>query len=329
MGDEAIYLIMNDQNNSTFGNTDPLNMELHFMFYQYMSTDQLNRTNFVNIKAYNRGTETYSDMKLSVFTDFDLGNYADDFGGTDLSRKLSYVYNGDNMDEANSGVAGYGADPPAMGMISLNHPLMASIFPDSLPDPGNEFLNVLNGKQVDGTAIMNGGTPTTFHYSDTLINGYNEVALNHAPADKRNFATISLGTFAPNSIKCIDFAWIYARKIADSSPFRSVDSLLKTADFIQDFYDSVNYCTDGTLQVDKLNTVEFNVYPNPSNGLVTCISDRNIDRVEVWNMEGELIRTFRIEGKEINLDLSPLTAGVYLLKISAAGETKVKPLYKQ
>lgn len=329
MGDAAMYLIMNDQNNTQFPGTLPINMELHYMFYQFATADALNKTTFVNIKAFNRGSETYSDFKLNLLNDFDLGNYTDDFGGVDVSRNLSYVYNGDHLDEANSWTSGYGANPPAIGILSLNHDLSTSVFPDSIPDANNEYLNVFNGKQVNGTAITNSGTPTLFHYSDTLSGGYNEVSLNHAPKDKRNFSSISLGTFAPNSLKCLDFAWIYARKTTGNSLFKSVDSLMKVADFVQDFYNNTNHCSDGTLQITSLEPGQFELYPNPTNGEITCFSAQNLELIEVLNAEGKRIKMIRVDQQEVKLDLSQLSPGIYLIKLSTAINAKTILLNKQ
>lgn len=331
LGDKAMYLIMNDQNNSEFPSTSPMNVELHYMFYQYVSINPLNNTTFVNLKVYNRSTETYSDVKLNVFNDFDLGNYNDDYCGVDVSRNLTYAYNGDNNDEANAGRPGYGTNPPAMGMVSLNHSLISSIFPGTtiMPNPNSEFLNVINGKNPDGTNITNAGTPTVFQYLDTSSTGYNEAALNQVPGDRRTFSSVSLGTLAPNSVKCLDFAWVYARKTTGASLFKSVDSLMKVADFVQEFYDNNLRCMDGTLQIESLETVGFALYPNPSNGEITCASDENLELIEVWNMEGKLIRTIQADQKEMNLDLSPLTSGVYLIKLSTAAGTKTMPFYKQ
>ncbi len=331
LGDAALFLIMNDQNNSFFPGTSPMNMELHYMFYQFATADPLNQTTFVNVKAYNRSAETYTDFKINVFNDYDLGNYADDLSGVDASRNLAYVYNGDNMDEANAGRPGYGANPPAIGMLSLNHALSSSLFAGSavMPNANNEFLNVINGKNPNGTAITNNGTPTTFQYSDTSDTGYNEVALGNPPGDRRTFSSVSLGTFAPNSVKCMDFAWIFARKTTGTSLFKSVDSLMKVADFVQDFYDNTNHCFDGTLQVTAPEPGQFGIYPNPSSGEITCVADQNIERIEVWNMEGRLIETVQSIEKEVHLDVNHLATGAYLIKLSTNKETKTLPFYKQ
>lgn len=330
LGDIAFFLILNDQNSAQFPGTIPMNIELHCMFYQFVTTNALNTTTFVNVKMFNRGATSYNDVKFNVLNDFDLGNYADDFGGTDAGRNLLYVYNGDNMDEVNAGWPGYGVNPPAIGMISLNHSLMTSIFPDSIPDPNSEFLNVINGKNPDGTAILNTGIPTVLQYSDTLSTGYNEAALGNIPGDRRSFTSVSLGTLAPNSVKCLDFAWIFARKTTGNSLFKSVDSLLKVADFVQDFYDNYAPCMDGTLETHSLKpAVQFELYPNPSNGEITCVSAQDLQKIEVWNLDGKLIYQAAAFEKEVHLDLSSLSAGAYLIKLSTSSQTETKPFYKQ
>lgn len=331
LGDQAMYLVMNDQNNSEFPSTSPMNIELHYMFYQFVAANTLSNTTFVNVKVYNKSQETYSDVKFNAFNDFDLGNYNDDYCGVDVPRNLVYVYNGDNNDEANAGRPGYGTNPPAMGMVSLNHPLTSSVFPGDviMPNPNAEFLNVINGKNPNGTAVMNGGNPTVFQYSDTSNTGYNEASLGNPPGDRRTFSSVSLGTLSPNSVKCMDFAWVFARKTTGISLFKSVDSLMKVTDFVQNFYNNTNYCTDGTLQTETLQAGKFEIYPNPSNGEITCTADQNLEGIEVWNMEGKLIREIQTNEKQTKIDLSQLNTGVYLIKLSTADETKTMPFYKQ
>jgi hypothetical protein len=331
MGDQALFMVMNDQNNSEFPSTSPMNIELHYMFYQFVSGNPLDNTTFANVKVYNRSTATYSDVKFNVFNDFDLGNYNDDYCGVDVSRDLVYVYNGDNNDEANAGRPGYGINPPAMGMVSLNHTLTSSVFPGNviMPNPNGEFLNVINGKNPNRTDVMNSGTPTPFQFSDTLNTGYNEVVLGNTPGDRRTFSSVSLGTLAPNSVKCMDFAWVFAHKTTGTSLFKSVDSLMKVADFVKDFYNNTNYCTDGTLQTQDSQVGKFEIYPNPSNGEITCIADQELELVEVLNMEGRLIHTVQVSGKEVHLDLSNFATGAYLIKLSTSKETQVMPFHKQ
>jgi len=116
-GDLAIYSVMND--NPAQGQARA-GIELHTMTYTYNSTDAaLFNTVFVNQRIVNRSNLTYSDAYLGVWNDFDLGNYTDDYAGTDVSRSMVYAYNGDDFDSPFGGSAGYMDDLGVVGMRLL------------------------------------------------------------------------------------------------------------------------------------------------------------------------------------------------------------------
>jgi len=70
---------------------------------------------FYNYELINRGTQTLYNTYFSQYLDADVGNYADDYTGCDVSRGLGYMYNGDLIDESDGGKLGYGENPPAIG----------------------------------------------------------------------------------------------------------------------------------------------------------------------------------------------------------------------
>lgn len=326
-GDIAMFMIMNDQNNQSFPNNLPLNTELHFMFYSFVR-EGLETTTFLNIRAYNRGNEPLSDFRLNVFSDFDLGNYADDFSGTDISRNLAYVYNGDSFDDDYAGRPGYGSNPPAIGMLSLNHNLETSIFPDSVPLSGTDFQHIISGKQVDGTPILNNSTPVVFQYTDTSSTGYNEFALNNAPGDRRSFATINAGDFAPNEVKCFDFAFVFANK-NNGDYWQDVDSLFQLVDFVQNYYDTTNRCEDGFLAVTSITKPNnLLLYPNPVNNKLTCKSAEVLHGIEIWSMDGRKVKSIPDSGTEISIDVNDLQPGTYLLKASGEQNQDVQTFLK-
>ena len=63
------------------------------------------------------------DAHFGVYTDTDLGNFDDDYMGSDSLLGLAYTYNADNMDEGAQGV-GYGVAPPALGIDYLLGPVV-------------------------------------------------------------------------------------------------------------------------------------------------------------------------------------------------------------
>ncbi len=125
-GDQALFLIFNDDrfNHGTSG--AKLKVEVHLMMYAYLAPGTwLDSTIFTNYKIYNRSTLAYTDMYLGQFNDFDIGDYSDDYVGCDVSGHIAYGYNGDVNDGSSPTptTGTYGANPPAEGLVFLNGPL--------------------------------------------------------------------------------------------------------------------------------------------------------------------------------------------------------------
>jgi hypothetical protein len=115
-GDETHWWVFNDKGNiHTETNGDPIGMEIRAQAFSFATNDEINRMTFYNYELINRGTQTLYNTYFSQFLDADLGNYADDYTGCDVSRGLGYMYNGDLNDESDGGKLGYGENPPAIG----------------------------------------------------------------------------------------------------------------------------------------------------------------------------------------------------------------------
>ena len=123
-GDQAIYFIINDnQSGSVHGETGglPLGVEIHGMAYAYSCpTDSaLNQTVFIHYKIINRSQNTYNNSYVGMWTDFDIGDYSDDYIGCDVTRQCYYGYNGDNND-GGGGPGTYGLQLGAQAVVFLN-----------------------------------------------------------------------------------------------------------------------------------------------------------------------------------------------------------------
>jgi len=57
------------------------------------------------------------------------------------------------------------------------------------------------------------------------------------------------------------------------------------------------------------------VYPNPNNGSFTILSKYTINKVEVFNLLGELISDYSLKANKVTIDISNKLKGVYLLKV--------------
>ncbi len=171
-GDETHWWVFNDKGNiHTETNGDPIGMEIRAQAFSFATNDEVNRMTFYNYELINRGTQTLYNTYFSQFLDADLGNYADDYAGCDVSRGLGYMYNGDLNDQSDGGRLGYGENPPAIGCDFFEGPYQDA---DGIDNPGPYFDEV-NQVEVVPTvvdALANGGIVYKgigIGYSDGII----------------------------------------------------------------------------------------------------------------------------------------------------------------
>jgi len=92
------------------------------------------------------------------------------------------------------------------------------------------------------------------------------------------------------------------------------------------FYAQVNEKED-TIVTDKKEEIQgFKMYPNPvANGkLYILATDRGSKQVQIFNILGKTVLSTKIMGKELNI--SKLTAGVYILKVIISEKTVTRKL---
>ena len=79
--------------------------------------------------------------------------------------------------------------------------------------------------------------------------------------------------------------------------------------------------------IDELDLEELVIYPNPVNNGYLYFSTDKIDEVEIYALNGkQIVKHSKLEGNYINV--SELTNGIYLIKISSNGLTQQKKFVK-
>jgi len=75
-------------------------------------------------------------------------------------------------------------------------------------------------------------------------------------------------------------------------------------------------CAISTLGTDEVgNETAVNIYPNPTNGIVTVNASKNIEHIKVYNVTGENIYTAAANTSTSTLDLNLYPAGVYFVEV--------------
>ncbi len=81
--------------------------------------------------------------------------------------------------------------------------------------------------------------------------------------------------------------------------------------------------------IDKLNTNNISIYPNPTSDIVN-ITGNNIQSVEVYNVLGQIIEVIdNIDVNNLTINTSNYNKGTYLLKITSDNNAIIQKIIKQ
>ncbi|WP_333693287.1 T9SS type A sorting domain-containing protein [Flavobacterium sp.] len=90
-----------------------------------------------------------------------------------------------------------------------------------------------------------------------------------------------------------------------------------------------DFSIDGTLSIPSNQNLEMTVYPNPTNGFVSVfIPMVQSGSIEVFDISGKNVKKQAISNTQTELDLSSLSAGVYLLKATTPENQFIKRIIK-
>lgn len=252
-GSQTIYCIFNDDTPNR-GPGEPLGVEFHLRVFAFgYLPGAFQNTVFCNYVIHNRSDRAYENLYLGNWTDFDLGDPDDDLIGSDTSFAMFYNYNGDDYDRD------YEDELPAIGAIYLNNDLNGFLYHnrDSSvtgdPYTGEDYYNYLTSRWKDGSPMTYGGTGhnssgtlTRYMFSGDPVaeEGWNEVSMGNAPADRRGLGSVGPFSFGPGQTICSDMAYSWARGIEGQGAAGGVVALRKNAATIRAFYKDYGYDCD-------------------------------------------------------------------------------------
>mgnify|MGYP000455462647 CR=1 FL=1 len=70
---------------------------------------------------------------------------------------------------------------------------------------------------------------------------------------------------------------------------------------------------------------DLTIYPNPTQNILNLESNQQIERVKIYNLQGQLIK----EGFSNSIDISQLTSGLYFVQVTVEGKTVTKKFIKE
>lgn len=308
LGDQALWWVFNDVARPHTKTGGPsIGVQIEAMAYAYdcqqsnCPDSALDYTTFYHYEILNKSALKYEDFHLGYWLEGDYGIYTDDFMGCDTALDLAYFYNADSLDEA---LYGYGFNPPATGMLTLNTPdslgMTAFIYmiPDfstsGYPENDHDFYGFLRGFFKDSTHLVNNGLDghsrtgpgpeTNFVFpgdpgcdSTGQGSGWTEISAGRIPFARKFICSTGPSTFEPGDTIQYDFAMIWARN-ADSTQITrghiaSVCELKMDAPQVRNFWlNQQKVCFNQIVGLKPRiqdSGLQLSLYPNPNRGSFT------------------------------------------------------------
>ncbi len=253
LGHQSLWWVMNDLGNvHEETEAPPMGLEVQATAFAAASDiDAINDATFYRYKLINRGPDPIEDTYFGIWADPDLGDFDDDYIGSDTTLGLAFVYNADDNDESGQG---YGVAPPAAGFTFTQGPLVNDDGLDNdhdgaldeagerlgmtsfvfyygggcvICDPvyGTDYYNYMQALWKDGRPVTLGGNgrdfsniPTKFFFPGDPVTGafWSERnadgnGVEIDPSDRRFLASTGPFTLRPGEAQEIVMVVVWAR----------------------------------------------------------------------------------------------------------------------
>ncbi len=97
-----------------------------------------------------------------------------------------------------------------------------------------------------------------------------------------------------------------------------------------DLLAAIEAFTPNTTGVQSVKKAQFSVYPNPVHGTLTISHLKDATTVGIYNMTGAVMKVIQVQGRsEVTLDMSDMTNGIYILKVTSAQQSTTRLVVKK
>jgi hypothetical protein len=270
---------------------------------------------------------------------FNLGNSYNDYVGCDTNLHAFYSYYGDNYDSA-----GFGKNPPAIGVSFLNHDMTSFLtYHNDWSLIGNPFEEVhfyyyLNSRYKNGQYQRYGGNGFNDIWEDRETN----FKYPSHPSDSNGWSNITAGNsythgnvgstgkymMNPGDTFTLDVAYVYARD-KNKNNIENLDLLLQYNSEIRDFYrNNPPRCASlKSIGVEEEKSHNVKIYPNPAKDYIIVDGGSQGEmKLEIISANGKIVFSKENINSTAKVDISQLDRGAYIVKISKQNEVINKSL---
>jgi len=232
---------------------------------------------------------------------------------------------------------------------------MGTYIPITSPDTAADYYNYLRGNWKDGARMQYwglghpgaGATGPVCNYqypgdSDPCNWGTGGEPVAHPPywtdeqAGNTPYDRIGMGstgpfTFKPGDMQELDFAFVYGRDFTDPNALAAIPVMNQRIDSIKSYFRKDHTpCGSSISGIDdnQKPDSQFNIYPNPANDYITIEANFSSE-IEIFNIQGQLIKSMDTNGDKTNIDISGFSRGMYFVKLKSEKNIEVKKFMKQ
>jgi len=323
-GDRMLFFILHDPDTGSENQGPGVNLLV--TFYQFDSgTSAHVQATFLNLKIQNVSGVDYNEMKLGLWSDIDIGNSVDDYVGCSPEANMYWMHN-DPFDEAGSTSPGFGANPPALGLLFLSDTLTNFMYHNTNsssngnPNQDIHFYNYMNSMLTDGQPITYLSNEVQFMFDgnpwEGPEGGWIDAGVN-PPGDRRGVGSIAPFSLANGQERCVDMVYLHAYKQQDIL-YQEVQELenlaigLRAEWQLQPLPCRPSVFPLGISESGSSNAA-ISVFPNPSNGLFRFVNlPPGGCTFEVFTAQGSVVFQEKLTSTGHSLDMGSYPAGLYI-----------------
>ncbi len=350
-GEQTLWYVFSDNGptHSQTGGT-PLKVEVHSLVYAYNRGTLIDNVVYYDYTIVNKSSEDYSDFRLALWDDVDLGYYLDDYIGFDSGRRLAIAYNATDDDGLVAGhpANSYGPSPPATGVTFVSLPgdgdagyvptgsfmfYLNNLSMFGHPSGPMEYRNYMTSKWRTGVHLkydsatfdpfVSGyggyitGEDRNYAYPDdpSLFGGNSECNLDVNPGDRKFVLASNSFTLRANSSERVVMALVVADG-AGGCPSVDLSGIKEVADTAWQGY-------EGHLSVADITEKQTQplIYPNPAHDklFVDLVFMRGIVQCSIYNVLGQQMYQLELTHRVSTIDVSDYPPGVYYIQYSIDG----------
>ena len=293
-----------------------------------------------NVLLINNGDGTFSDMAQSYQVTFNSTSWSSVFLDADNDKDLDLYVSGEGNGTASPFLSSAFYENINSSFFQLNNSAVpndyAYSYGNAIGDTDNDGYPeiVVNNIDHDNIFVWKNNTNTNNNWLKVKLEG---VTSNRNGVG--SFIEISINNNKQYRYTCLGEGYLSQNSATEQFGVGSdtvIDYIkVKWLSGIEDvFYNisanqTLNIVEGSSLSIRDDNTNPIRIYPNPANDILKVEHARSIDKLEIINLFGEVIKTLTSNLSEINMDVSELSAGVYFIRISVQNTFQIMKFIKK